>query len=312
MSKKRTQNIVAESRKTLPITIMYGVGVWLLAGLVNNGWWAQFLCFFASVYGMIHLNNINQMIRIYSRSVSVAYILLSCIAVWLFPLVNGAVIQLGSILILLLLFSCYQDHETRGRAFYVFLIASTISLLEPRYLLFVPLIWLLMATTVYSLCFRTFLASLIGLITPYWLYAGWLLFNNIQHPEMALSFTSRFTEIQWTVDYTALTRQQLIYLSLLIVLFLIGTIHFWMTSYMDKIRVRQIYTSLIMITLYTLVLLAVQPQMYDVLIYMLTIAVSPILAHFISLTHTRLSNLFFIVLMAVILLLTGMNLWILS
>jgi hypothetical protein len=65
-----------------------------------------------------------------------------------------------------------------------------------------------------------------------------------------------------------------------------------------------------MLTLYTLVLLAVQPQMYDVLIIMLTIAVSPIIAHFVSLTHTRLSNIFFMVLMAVILLLTGVNLWI--
>ena len=164
-----------------------------------------------------------------------------------------------------------------------------------------------MATTVYSLCFRTFLASLIGLITPYWLYAGWLLYNNIQNPEMALSFTSRFTEIQWATDYNALTRPQI---TLLVVVFLVGTLHFWFTSYMDKIRVRQTYTSLIMITLYTLILLAVQPQIYDVLIYMLTIAVSPIIAHFVSLTHTRMSNIFFLLLMIVIFTLTGMNLWI--
>ena len=310
MSKKHTQNIIAESRKTLPITIIYGIGIWLTAGLVNNGWWFQFVCFFASVYAMIHLNNINLLIRIYSRSVSAAYILLSCIPVWLFPSVNGAIIQLGSVLILLLLFSCYQDQETRGRTFYIFLIASVISMLEPHYLLFLPIIWLLMATTVYSLCFRTFLASLVGLITPYWIYAGWLLANNLHNPERALDFLSRFTEIQWTIDYGALTRPQTIYLALLVVMFLVGTIHFWFTSYMDKIRVRQIYTSLIMITLYTLVLLAVQPQMYNVLIYMLTIAVSPIIAHFVSLTHTRLSNIFFMVLMAIIFMLTGMNLWI--
>ena len=167
-----------------------------------------------------------------------------------------------------------------------------------------------MATTVYSLCFRTFLASLIGLIAPYWLYAGWLLYNNRHNPEMALSFMSRFTEIQWATDYSALTRPQIIYLALLVVVFLVGTIHFWITSYMDKIRVRQIYTSLIMLTLYTLVLLAVQPQIYNVLIYMLTIAVSPIIAHFVSLTHTRMSNIFFLLLMIVIFTLTGMNLWI--
>ena len=118
MSKKHTQNIIAESRKTLPITIIYGVGIWLLAGLVNHGWWIQFMCFVASVYTMIQLNNINLMIRIYSRSVSAAYILLSCIAVWLFPSLHGAVIQLGTTLILLLLFACYQDTQARGKTFY--------------------------------------------------------------------------------------------------------------------------------------------------------------------------------------------------
>jgi len=310
MSKKLTQNIIAESRKTLPITILYGVGIWLLAGMVNNGWWLQFLFFFASVYAMIHLNNINMMIRIYSRSVSAAYILLSCIAVWQFPSLSGAAIQLGSVLILLLLFSCYQDHETRGRTFYIFLIVSTISLFEPRYLLLLPILWLLMATTVFSLCVRTFLASLIGLITPYWLYFGWLLVSNINNPEMALGLASQFAEAKWAIDYGVFTRQQIIYLALLVVLFIIGAIHFWITSYKDKIRVRQIYTSLIMITVYTLVLLAIQPQMYNVLIYILTITVSPIIAHFVSLTNTRWSNLFFIVLLAVILTLTGMNLWI--
>ena len=310
MSKKHTQNIIAESRRTLPITILYGIGIWLLAGLVNNGWWIQFACFATSVYAMIQLNNINLMIRIYSRSVSAAYILLSCIAVWLFPSVHGALIQLGTTLILLLLFSCYQDTESRGKTFYMFMILSAISLLEPHYLLFIPIIWLLMAWTVYSMSFRSFLASIIGLITPYWLYAGWLLLQHATQPELALSVVSRFSEIEWATNYMALTRQQLIYFALLVVLFLVGTIHFWITSYMDKIRVRQIYSSLILLTLYTIILLAVQPQMYNVLIYMMIIAVSPIIAHFVSLTRTRMSNIFFMVLMAAIVLLTGMNLWI--
>ena len=311
MSKKRIQNIIAESRKTLPITIIYGVGVWLLAGGLQHNWWIQFACFFASVYAMIHLNNINMMIRIYSRSVSAAYILLSCIAVWLFPSMSGGVIQLCTVLVLLLLFSCYQDTDSRGRTFYIFLLISTISLMEPHYLLFVPLVWLLMSTTVYSISFRSLLASLIGLITPYWIYMGWMLFRNPMNPLQALGFIDRFTQLEWTTDCQMLTKQQLLYFGVLFVLFIVGSIHFWVTSYMDKVRVRQIYTSLIIIAVYTIILLAVLPQKFDVLIYVMTIAVSPIAAHFVSLTRTRASNIFFIMLLAVVLFLTGMNLWIL-
>lgn len=310
MSKRHTQNIIAESRKTLPITIIYGVGIWLLAGLVNNNWWLQFACFFASVYAMIYINNINLLIRIYSRSVAAAYILLSCITVWQFPSVHGAVMQLGSTLVLLLLFSCYQDTETRGRTFYISVIISAISLLEPHYLLFIPILWMLMGTTIYSLSFRTFLASALGILMPYWLYAGWLLYQTPETPSIVLSVITPFTEIQWAPNYQALTLPQMLYFGLLVVMFLVGSMHFWFTSYMDKIRVRQVYTSFILLTLYTIVLLAVMPQMYNVFIHMLTIAVSPIIAHFVSLTRTKLSNIFFFVLMAAIFMLTAMNLWI--
>ena len=309
MNKKHTQNIVAESRHTLPITILYGIGIWFLAGLAHQGWWFQFVCFLASVYTMIRLNNSNLLIRIYSRSVSVFYILLYCITTWTFPSVQGSVVLLCSALALLLLFYCYQDQRTTGKSFYIFLLISIVSLVEPLYLLFIPIFLLLMATTVYSLSFRTFLASLIGLITPYWLYTGWQLFIHRTTPTMSLDYLKRFTDINWTTDYTAVTYQQWAFLILIVILFIVGSIHFWITSYKDKIRVRQIYNSLIMLTIYTIVLIALQPQKFDVFIGMLTIAVAPIIAHFVSLTRTRMSNIFFFVMMAAILLQTCMNLW---
>ena len=308
---KRLQNRIAESRRTLPITILYGVGIWLLAGLVHQGWWFQFVCFFTSVYAMIHLNNINMLIRIYSRSVSVFYILLACSATWMFGSIQGTVQVLSMVLGLLLLCSCYQDQKSVGRTFYLYMLISIVSLLEPHFLLFVPIFLLLMATTIYSLSWRTFFAALLGLMTPYWLFTGWQLYTYRYQPEMAVDYLKRFTDMQWAADYTVVTTQQWAYLALLVVLFVVGTIHFWMTSYMDKIRVRQIYNSLTILTVYTLVLMAVLPQKYDTFIGMLTVVVSPIVAHFFTLTRTRLSNLFYIVTMVAILVLTGMNLWIL-
>ena len=309
MSRKRTQNIIAESRRTLPISILYGVGIWLLAGLVHQGWWFQFACFFASVYTMIHLNNINLLIRVYSRSVSVFFILLCCSTAWLFPSVQGAVILLCSTLSLFLLFSCYQDQATMGRTFYIFLLFSAVSLVEPYFLLFIPVYLLLMGLTIYSLSIRTFFAALIGLITPYWLYTGWQLYFYRHEPEKAIEYLTQLTELSWRADYTVVTTAQWCYIGLLVVLFLVGATHFWLTSYMDKIRVRQVYGSLIILALYTIVLLAILPQKYDTFISMMTIAVTPIAAHFFTLTHSRLSNIFYLLTMVVILLLTGINLW---
>lgn len=310
MSKKHLQNIIAESRHTLPIAILYGIGIWLLAGVVQHHWWVQFLCFFASVYGMIHLNNINMLIRIYSRAVSVSYLVLACTTVWLFPSVFGALIQVCSVLMLLLLFACYQDTGTTGKTFYIFLLLSLVSLTDPHFLLFLPVIYLLMATTVYSLSFRTFVASLLGLVTPYWFYTGWQMFWHIDQPSLAVAYLSRFNEMQWNPSNTSLTHSQMSYFILLVVLFVVGAIHFWLTSYMDKIRVRNIYTSLNLLAIYCIILMAVQPHKYNLWIYVLTITASPVIAHYVALTRSKISNIFVLTAIVAILLLTGYNLWI--
>ena len=311
MNKKRTQNIVAESRRTLPITIMYGIGIWLLAGVVHHGWWFQFTCFFASVYTIIHLNNINLLIRIYSRSVSVFFLLLGCSATWLFSSIQASVTLLCSALSLLLLFSCYQDKNSQGHTFYIFLLLSSLSLLDPYILLFIPVYLLLMTVTIYSMSIRSFFAALIGIITPYWLYTGWQLYFYRHQPEKSIDYLVRLTELQWAADYTTVSTYQWCYLGLLTMLFMVGAIHFWLNSYMDKIRVRQIYNSLIILTIYSMFWLTILPQKFDTFICLLTITVSPIAAHFFSLTRTRLSNIFYLVTMAVIFVLTAMNLWIL-
>ena len=92
--RKRFQNRVAESRIMLPAVSIYGLGVWLLCGLIGQKWWIQFACFVLSASLMAVINNQNVLIRIYSRSVSAAFIILSCAACFLFPSINGSIVQL--------------------------------------------------------------------------------------------------------------------------------------------------------------------------------------------------------------------------
>ena len=82
---KRLQNQIAGSRYTLPVTMIYGALVWLLAGLIQHQWWLQFALFNVAALLMLEFTNINVLIRIYSRSVSSAFVMLSCAAVFLFP-----------------------------------------------------------------------------------------------------------------------------------------------------------------------------------------------------------------------------------
>ena len=271
---KRIQNIVAESRRTLPITATYAVIVWLLAGLIGQGRWLQFACFVLSVYLMMQLNNENLLIRIYSRMVSVSYILLSCAALFLFDSPSGAFFQPALIASIFCLFKTYQDRSSAGWTYYTFLFLGLGSLLDVHVLYFLPVFWLMMILTVYSFSWHTFMASLLGIATPYW-------FTLLQH---------------------------LLLIVFLVSLFLLGAIHFVVTSYKDKIRVRQMYYSLIVLMIFSCILVALLPQLYHLTFHIMIISVSPIIGHFMALTNSRLTNILFFVLAAVTLFLTSMNL----
>ena len=115
---KRFQNRIAESRHTLPITAFYSICIWLLAGLVTQQWWIQFGCFVVSAWMMMMLNKENMLIRIYSRLVSSAYLVLTCAAVFLFASRSSAITALALLsgqrcrrmdVLYILLFRCRQS-----------------------------------------------------------------------------------------------------------------------------------------------------------------------------------------------------------
>lgn len=306
---RRIQNIVAESRVTLPVTVVYAVVIWLLTGLLKEQWWIQFVCFAASVALMMELNNQNLLIRVFSRMVSSIYIVLTCTAVFLFPSLSGAILQLCTIAALCLLYHTYQDKASMGWIYYAFLCVGLGSLMDIHMFWYVPLLWVIMTWFTYSLSWRTFFASLLGLLTPYWFIAAWKSYHGKEALIAWIKEVSHAFDLIVQPDYAVLTLQQTLFLAFLVILAIAGTIHFLLTSYHDKIRVRQLYYSFIIMTCFSCVLIGLQPQHYDMVIHLMIITVSPLIAHYVALTHSRLSNIVFIVISAITLILTGFNIW---
>lgn len=305
---KHIQNIVAESHRTLPITAVYAIVVWLMAGLINEGWWLQFGCFVLSVFLMMQMNSQNLLTRIYSRTVSVSYMALICTPVFLFHSVSGALLQICIIATLLILFSCYQDNESPGRIFYTFLLIGIGGLINLHMLLFIPLFWILMAFFVYAMGWRTWFASLIGLLTPFWFTAGFWLFGMRSFSDLTPPFALQLPTLQW-FDFSDFSMQQALFLAFILLLIVIGSIHFIIDSIHDKIRVRQLYYAFMFLGAYSLVLLFILPHEYDMLIRVITIAVSPLIGHFFALTHSKFSNILFFVIVIGLLAITSYNLW---
>lgn len=136
---KRLQNKVSDSKLSLPITSVYAIGVWVLAGLIQEAWWIQFGCFTLSVYLMAVLNNSNALIRIHSRMVSCSFIILTCTACFLFASLHEAVCTMLMAATYVVLFQTYQDKEAPGLTFYSFLLLGLSSLVDIQIICLLPL-----------------------------------------------------------------------------------------------------------------------------------------------------------------------------
>ena len=291
--------------------MLYGTAIWVLAGLFKEQWWVQFTCFILSVLLVMRINSKNLLIRIYSRSVSVAFIFLSCAAVLLFPSLAGGIVQLCCIAALMLLFDSYQDQTAVGSVYYAFLLLGIGSMFDAHVIFYLPLLWFMMKIIVYSLSWRTFFASLLGLATPYWFMCGWLLWQKDGDFQAIANLFAIQDILQFPFDFGSVTLPYLLLMAFTTLLMTIGSMHFIHSSFRDKIRVRQIYYGFITLGIFSLALWVLQPH-NELAIRMLILTTSPLVGHYWALTNSRFSNIVCIILAAVLVVITAINLWISS
>ena len=305
--KKYLQNKIAESKLALPLTIVYAGIVWLLSGFIGGQWWIQFFCFVLATFLMMELNTIHALIRIYSRMVSCVFIMLSCMICFLFPSIPGAITQVCFVAAIMLLFNSYQDKTSAGWTYYSFVMVGIASLSFVHILFYLPILWLVMIFQLQALSWRTWMASLLGIITPYWFWCCWLGWNEdftplFDHLLLLGNFSLPF-------DLSMFTTHHYITLIFTVLMAGIGTIHYIRKHHDDKIRIRLLYGAFMWMCLTTTCFIFLQPQHYDILIRILIINTAPLLGHFLALTRTRQTNIAFFVIIALTILITGYNLW---
>lgn len=289
---------------------VYAVCCWLLGGLLQENWWIQFSCFALSTYLMMVMNDSYALIRVYSRMLSCSFIALTCMACFLFSSLHGAVTLLLFIATYLILFRAYQDPSSAGVTYYGFLFLGLASMAYIHILYLLPVLWILMWTNLQALSWRTFLASLMGVVTPYWFWICWLFYQETL--TILVDHFVPLADFQTPFHLSILDMGQTATLVLLAVFTILGAINFWRTSFMDKIRTRQFYSLFIRMNLAIFLFICLQPQHYDTLIRLAIVNTAPLTAHYISLTHTRFSNVVFCAMIVIVLSLTTYNLWTLS
>ncbi|MBP7857207.1 MAG: hypothetical protein KAZ98_04970 [Prevotella sp.] len=303
----RAQNRIAESRWAFPVTAIYSVLLCFVLGIVERQLWIQTALMAVAALMMVELNNANSLIRIYSRMVSCSFLVMTMLAAFMFDSIPVGIVQLTFIAFYQSIFRAYQDQDAVGRVFYAFFAIGVASVVFGKILFFLPVLWILLATNVLAFNVRTFFASVLGIIAPYWFVGAYYIYMGQlsrlwEHMVDIAQFDRPF-------DFSVLDTPRIITLVFVLVLALLGSVHFLLYSYQDKIRTRMLYEMFITLDACCFVFLFLQPQQFDNLLSMAIVTTSPLIGHFLALTHSKLSNIAFFLIVVTALAVTAYNVW---
>lgn len=307
MNVKRFQNKVAESRIALPATAVYVLTMCALSGMFGGGRWLQVSLLGFAGYLMFQLNNVNALIRIFSRMVSCSYLVLMTMAFFLFEDIANSIISVLAIAFYIFFFSIYQEGRAVGRIFYAFAILGTMSVIFVQTLYFVSIIWVLLFTNIMAGNVRMIVASLLGLILPYWFVGAYGVFSGnalliVPHFEALLEFGP-------LADWQVVSRAEIFTLCFVALLSITGMIHFRLNNYKDKIRTRMLFEIFSVMNLCLMVFIALQPNLIEPLLTLLIVNTAPMIAHYIALTNTKVTNVSFYIIILITLGITIGNVW---
>lgn len=281
----------------------------------NSQWipdWAgrlsSFVLYAIIGYFLIEMNNTFAIIRMRASVQTSLYFLLITACPSMHMLYAGDVAAVAFLFSLYFLFRSYQQTRSSANLFHSFVFIGAGSLLFPQLLFFIP-IWLIGSYNFKSLNPRSFCAAIIGLILPYSFLLGYAIFHNqIELFYQPFYELITFHPIDIVNGFQLWEKVTLIYM---FILFLVSMVHFFVMGYQDKIQTRGYLNFLILLNLCVFLFIVLQPAHCMDLMSLLFIGTSILAAHLFVLTNNKLSNLYFIGSMVVLILLFGFNTWIL-
>ena len=295
---KRFQNRVAESSLSLPVSAIVSILIWFAAGLVSKNLWIPLLLTGFSTYLIAEMNTRNTLLRIRSR-------MMSCVFLWLATMQATIAVSWQTILIqtltglcIYLLLFCYKDKKEVPSIFCIALIISIGSIIWTPFLYFLPIVIFLLCVPLYAISFKAVSAIIMGIILPYWSLIPYFVYK--ENTDWIKLHLAPLHDASVLFDYSSTTVGHLVCYAILIILMLIGWIHFVRTAYKDKIKTRNLYDVIISLSIFFALIVPIVPAYADYTLPMLAVAVSPLAAHFFSLTSTKLTNIVFIITLIII------------
>ena len=256
-------------------------------------------------YLIIEINTAFTLIRTRTTMPVCIFWMIATSLFFLHPFEWENLIPLAFLLSVYQLFQSYESNSPAIPIYHAFFFISLGSLIFPPFIYFSPILWGSMIPF-RSLSGKSLLASLLGIITPYWFLFGYCFYFD----QMPL-FLAPLQEmiLFYPIDYGHLTTSEIASWGTITLLLIISGFHYWQMSYMDKTRTRIYHSFLVIVGLYVTLWSILQPNYMRELMVIELICASFLSGHLFTLTRNRFSGIFFIVTFITIILLTIFNLW---
>ena len=295
---------MATGRFTLPVVILICLLLW---GSTFQEW-NELISLGVTViigYVFIETNTTFNLIRTRTSMPVCLYWLIATALFFLHPFEWTNLVPLVFILATYQLFHSYESVSSSPFIFHSFLFIGLGSIAFPQLLYMVPMLWGSMILF-RAISIKSFLASIIGLMTPYWFIFGYALYFNEMH---ILLTPLREAAHLYPIDYSHLTLPEIASWGFITLLLIVSGFHYWQISYMDKTRTRIYHSYLAIAGFWATLLSILQPVHWCEWLSIQLICTAFLCGHLFSLTRNRFSGIFFIVTFVLYILLMSFNLW---
>ena len=225
---------------------------------------------------MQRISDIEMLIRERTRLPFIIMVLLISTNAGLLPFREVSVVLICLVFMIYELFNSYQLPEATGNLFNAGLLIGLAGLFMPQVLWFTPLLWMGMYQF-RSLSYKSFFASLIGILIIYWFVLAWCAWKH----DFSM-FTSLYSSLASFNIFSIPVLLQYYHIGFagIVLLLIIASFYIKMDALNNSVRVRQMLSFLLNMSIWSLVLLLLYSSDADSFMAISSITISVIIAYF--------------------------------
>lgn len=266
------------------------LAIWIFPSPTDLYLWGGLAATYFTGYLIMELNNRNALLRIRSRMMSSTFLILMSVCPSLHTWTTDFLPTMCLILAYFMLFASYQQTRPEGYIYHSFLFLSVGSIIFPPMLVLALAYYFSMLFQLRNLTGRSMMAGLLGLLTPYWIYAAYAIWNN----QLDTAFTYLY---QWfephIPNYQLLSTAEWITLGVVVFYTFISFVHFFHTAYNDKIRTRMLFYVIATVQVFLTIGVVLLPDSFDLQMRLFIANSSLLIAHYLSLGKGRFFHAWF-------------------